>query len=612
MRRAATVRAALVLPWRAHPGVLAGRLVVAVVAGAAPVVSAWLLRDVLDTLAAGHHAGRLVPLVAGLAVATGVPVALAHLGQYLAAHSGRAIERRASADLYSAVNRLAGLRKLEDPDFQDRLNLAQQAGLSGAGDLFTNGVDTLQSAVTLAGFLATLLTLSPVLGAIVVAATIPGGYAELGLARRRVEVLARLSHAQRRQHSYATLLASIAAAKEIRLFGLGTFFCGRMLAELRRIHRTNERIDRQTLATYSLFGLASAVIAGAGLWWAAVEASRGRLTVGDVAILLAALSASATALIMIVNQGAVAYQAVRMFRSYQEILTEEPDLPVPAMPVPAPALRQGIEFENVWFRYGPDLPWILRGACFFVPLGHTVAIAGHNGAGKSTLVKLLCRFYDPDHGRILWDGVDLRDIDLAGLRDRISTVFQDYMAYELTARENIAVGDLAASEHEARVSEAALRAGVHDALSALPRGYDTMLTRLYFDEDDRDDPHTGVQLSGGQWQRVALARAFGRQGRDLIILDEPSSGLDAEAEYEIHAQVRAHRHGATCVLITHRLNAAREADHILVLADGVIAEQGDHSALIAADGIYARMFCLQAQGFTDTGQSRVGLSGAWQ
>lgn len=174
--------------------------------------------------------------------------------------------------------------------------------------------------------------------------------------------------------------------------------------------------------------------------------------------------------------------------------------------------------------------------------GMSVAFVGRNGAGKSTLVKLLCRFYDPDRGRIAWDGVDLRDMDPADLRHRISAVFQDYMAYELSARENIALGDLALAADEA-LETAASRAGIHDALRALPKGYDTLLTRTYLDLADRDDPQTGVLLSGGQWQRVALARALLRGQRDLVILDEPSSGLDAQAEYEIHCGLRAHRDG---------------------------------------------------------------------
>jgi ATP-binding cassette subfamily B protein len=187
-------------------------------------------------------------------------------------------------------------------------------------------------------------------------------------------------------------------------------------------------------------------------------------------------------------------------------------------------------------------------------------------------------------------------MDLAGLRDRISAVFQDYMSYELSARENIEVGDLSLTGKD-QLLAAASRAGIHDTLMALPKGYDTLLTCMYFDQADKEDPQTGVLLSGGQWQRVALARALLRGGRDLVILDEPSSGLDAEAEYEIHAGLRAHCEGKTTMLISHRLNTVKDADKIIVLANGMVAEEGSHGELMARGSRYARMFSLQAHGF---------------
>jgi len=325
--------------------------------------------------------------------------------------------------------------------------------------------------------------------------------------------------------------------------------------------------------------------------------SRGELTVGDFTLLVATLMSISGALAMIMSGAAMGYQAVLTFGSYLDIATQGPDLVKPMASNSPGALRQGIEFDNVWFRYGPDKPWVLRGVSFFVPRGATVAIAGHNGAGKSTLIKLLCRFYDPVRGRIRWDDTDLRDMDIDHLRDRMSVVFQDYMCYELSAWDNIAVGDLGAAQDNARVTEAARLAGIHETLTALPAGYATLLTRMYSDRADKENPQTGVLLSGGQWQRVALARALLRHGRDLVILDEPSSGLDAEAEYEIQCRLRAHHSNSTAILVTHRLSAARAADQIVVLADGTVEEQGGHDALMARGGTYARMFSLQARGY---------------
>jgi ATP-binding cassette subfamily B protein len=248
----------------------------------------------------------------------------------------------------------------------------------------------------------------------------------------------------------------------------------------------------------------------------------------------------------------------------------------------------------VWFRYSPDHDWALRGIDLFIPYGETIALVGRNGAGKSTVVKLLCRFYDPTRGAIHWDGVDLRELDPQTLRARIGAVFQDFASYELSASDNIGLGDGSAVDDRARIEAAARLAGTHELLAGLPRGYDTQLTRLYADDS------AGVILSGGQWQRVALARAVLREACDLLICDEPNSGLDAEAEYEIHEMLRRHRAGRTSVLVSHRLAALRDADRIVVLDGGRVVEQGRHGDLLRMTGQYARLFERQAEGYRET------------
>jgi ATP-binding cassette, subfamily B, bacterial len=593
-----TLIAALGMAWRASRFAFIGQLMVAVVAGLAPVAAAWLLRSILDVLVGAPSKGWLLLLVVGLIAAGAAAALLPSIAQYLSAQSQRALERHATTELFTAMTRLAGLRRFEDPAFQDRLKVADQSGSAAPGQIVTLGIAIVQSALTMTGFLVALAVLSPVMAAVVIVAAAPAVYLERGIARRQFALMTGISHGQRRQFFYGNLLTSLAGAKEIRLFGLGRFFQGRMLDELREVQRASSRVDRRVLAVNVILAAISALVSAGGLLWAVFAAEAGRLTVGDVTIFVAALGTVASTMSMIISSAATSYRALLMFRSYQDVLTEEADLPVRADPVPALGLRQGIEVDDVWFRYGPDQPWILRGVSCFIPHGQAVALVGHNGAGKSTLVKLLCRFYDPDRGRILWDGVDLRDMDLVGLRNRISVVFQDYMDYELSAAENVAVGDLSLAGRDDCLIAAAERAGIHDTLASLPKGYQTLLTRTYFDLADKEDPQTGVLLSGGQWQRIALARAFLRGGRDLLILDEPSSGLDAEAEHQIHASLAGERDGRSTVLISHRLNTVRDAEHIVVLSDGVISEQGNHDALIARSGIYARLFTLQARGYS--------------
>jgi ATP-binding cassette subfamily B protein len=311
---------------------------------------------------------------------------------------------------------------------------------------------------------------------------------------------------------------------------------------------------------------------------------------------VAAIAGVQGALAMLTASLANAHAQLLLFEHVLAVVEAGPDLPVAAHPVPTPALQRGIELRDVWFRYSDAHPWMLAGVNLFFPAGQAIALVGRNGAGKSTLVKLLCRLYDPVKGQILWDGVDLRDLEPADLRRRIGAVFQDFVQYDLTAAENIALGDVEALGDQERITTAARLAGIHDTIEKLPNGYDTLLSRLF---GSAEEAETGTVLSGGQWQRLALARAFLRDKRDLLILDEPSSGLDAAAEHEVHTRLREHRTRRTSLLISHRLGAVRGADQIVVIDDGVIAEQGTHDELITADGLYAELFRLQASGYQE-------------
>lgn len=538
----------------------------------------------------------LTVFIAGTGVVASI---LPHADQYMRAEIGRREQLLATSRLYAAVDRFVGLHRFEDPAFLDQLQVGRSSGV-GAPVMFLNGLlGTLQAVLTIGSFASALLVLGPGFAVVVVlAGAMPALLAELSLSRRRATTIAATSQAERRELFYSSLLTDPRAAKEVRLFGAGPFLWRRMSTEMHGINRAYRRVDQRTLIVQGGLALLSAVVAGGLLLWTVRSVINRTLTVGDVVLVVAAVGSVQASLAALVSNTVAAHQSLLLFSYYAAVVDASPDLPTSSEPQATPALRRGIELRDVWFRYADNQPWVLRGLNLFLSAECTTAVVGLNGAGKTTLVKLLCRLYDPNRGAVLWDGTDLRDMDPTELRRRIRAVFQDATAYDLTAAENIAIGDLESLADRPRIEAAAHEAGVHDVLSALPKGYDTLLTRIFYSEaNEAADPSTGVTLSGGQWQRLALARGLLLKDADLLILDEPSSSLDAEAEHEVHTRLRAHRAARTTLLVSHRLGVVREADHIVVLSGGQIIESGGHAQLIERDGAYARLFALQASGY---------------
>lgn len=599
---------ALRLAWSSAPRTTSAFACTLVVVALVPLVVAWSMKTLVDGLGDGAPTQDLVAVAAVLALAGLAGAWVPRWQAFLQAQLHRSVAKVSLVRLYEAVNRLPGLARFESPGFLDRLRMAQQSTTGAPATVVQLVLGITAGSLTIGGFMVSLGAVSPPMLLVVLLGSVPVLLAELLLARNRATTMWHVTPAQRRELVYGMLLTDMQAAKEIRLYGLGAFLLRRIVRERDSADGEQRRIDRRELHVQGWLSLLSAAVAGGGLLWAVLEASAGRLGIGDLTLFVAAVAGVQAAVSAMIQQVSALHENVLVYGHFVAVLRTPPDLPVAAPPARLPRLGAEIRLEGVWFRYADDLPWVLRGVDLVLPAGSSLALVGVNGAGKSTLVKLLCRFYDPTRGRITWDGVDLRDVAPEDLRARLATVFQDFVQFDLTARENISVGAIEHAQDDERIVRAARQAGVDATIDRLPRGLDTHLTRLVMGLDG--DEATGVPLSGGQWQRLALARAFLREEADLLILDEPSAGLDAAAELELHRSVATLRAGRTGLLISHRLSAVRDADEIVVLDEGTIAERGSHDALLAAGGTYAALFELQRSGYADDAVGHEVLDGA--
>src|SRR6266566_4457945 len=553
------------LVWDASPAITTGLFAVTVIAGIIPAISAYMSKLLVNAVVLGievhNHPNTVADVVRfdfgpirtpvfttvnGIIFIAVLQLVIFALIAFLS--TARNITQQLLQNAVSMRIQLMVMEKAasldlafyEDPASYDLLRRAQTDSINRPVIMISTAFGLVQTLLTFITMIALLVVVSPLLAVIALVSPIPAFIADTRYGWRGYNIARWGSRLLRRMNYLVTLVTTDSYAKEVKLFGLGPYFINsyRMIA---KNYYNSQRSQVQ----------------------------------GSIQGILSGFSGM--------------YEHNLYLNNLFELMETKTSMPAATAPVKVPQPMRGeIRFDNVTFAYPGAESTALSNLSFTVKPGETLAIVGRNGAGKTTLFKLICRLYDPNEGRILIDGIDIRDFDPNELRAQIGAMFQDYVTYQATAAENIGLGNVPDINDRERIELAGQQGGAQELIAGLPAGYDTALGK-WFDQ--------GVNLSGGEWQKVALSRAFMRDAK-ILLLDEPTSALDAQAEYDLFERLRSLTRGRTAVYISHRFSTVRRADRIVFLEHGRLVEEGTHAELMKLNGRYARLFRMQASAYT--------------
>jgi len=609
------------LVWDASPTTTLALFVATAIAGIMPAAAAWTAKLLIDAVVQGiavhnfHQPDRVWPLCAPPSAAcaigpwhlpafdaVGAIVFLAILQLVLFALTAllgtiRNITQQLLQNAVAMRIQLMVMEKAatldlafyEDPASYDLLRRAQTDSINRPVMMISTAFGLVQTLITFATMIALLVAVSPLLALIALVSPIPAFIADTRYGWWGYNIARWGSRLLRRMNYLVTLVTTDTFAKEVKLFGLGGYFIARYRLIAEAFYGSQRRQVARRYMTGFALGNLSTIATTLTYLYVALQAIAGHLTLGSLTLFTTAAQSVQGSIQGLLGGFTGMYEHNLYLNNLFELMATKTTMPVAPAPVAVPErLRGEIKFDNVTFAYPGAEKSALTNLSFTVKAGETLAVVGRNGAGKTTLFKLICRLYDPSEGRILIDGIDVRDFEPVALRNQIGAMFQDYVDYQATAAENIGLGNVQHITDREAIVDASRQAGADDLISKLPDGYDTALGK-WFD--------AGVNLSGGEWQKVALARAFMRDAK-ILLLDEPTSALDAQAEYDLFERLRSLTRGRTAVYISHRFSTVRRADRIVFLEHGRVVEEGTHEELMRLDGQYARLFRMQAAAYT--------------
>ncbi|MHA4895723.1 ABC transporter ATP-binding protein [Pedobacter sp. PWIIR3] len=580
------------LVWQTSKWMTIANGILRIFKSAIPLVILYVGKLIIDeVITLSHHPGQestvylwqLVALEFGLAILSdtlsrGIALMDGLLGDLFSNHTSVKIMKHAAT---------LDLDQFEDAVFYDKLERARQQTL-GRTILLSQVLSQIQDLITMGFLAAGLMVFNPWLILLLLIAIVPAFLGESHF-NDRSYALSRKQTPERRELDYVRFLgASDETAKEVKIFELSDFIVDRYKVLSSKFYRDNQKLALQRASWGTFF----AVLGSAGYYGAyvfiIVKAINGSISIGDLTFLAASFRQMRSLLEGVLTRFTVVSQGAIYLQDFFDFFKIHAKIKQVQSPHPFPnPIKTGFTFKDVGFQYVNSERWANRHLNFTLAPGEKLALVGENGAGKTTLVKLLARLYDPTEGQILLDGIDLKEYDLAELRMHVGVIFQDYLRYQMTFAQNIAVGNIKEKENRSLITKAAQLSMADLLADKLPDKYDQMLGKRFAD---------GVELSGGEWQKVALARAYMKDAQ-LLILDEPTSALDARAEYEVFKRFADLTKGRSAVLISHRFSTVRMADRILVLEKGELVEIGTHEELLNKKGRYAELFDLQAMGY---------------